>query len=97
MANILFDFDLIYQMQSVDDLYSNFVLCSERLPTEMDALRYYRVVEKEVDGVKKKEYEILWERWFHCYDLGKQVLFPLFVLAMFIHPLNGLLLAEAGD
>ena len=40
----------------------------ERLADERDGLRYY--VEAE-DGIDPKK--ILYQRWFHCKDLGKEL------------------------
>eukprot|EP00911_Craspedida_sp_UC1_P002525 UC1_evm2s1875 len=41
------------------------VIERERLEEESDGLRYYRD--------EPLETEVLWEKWFHCYDLGKQL------------------------
>ena len=40
----------------------------ERLPDERDGLRYY--VESD-DGIDPNK--ILYQRWFHCKDLGKEL------------------------
>ena len=42
----------------------------ERLLEERDGLRYY--VEED-DGKAKSENDILFQRWFHCKDLGKEL------------------------
>lgn len=39
------------------------VMERDRYDTEMDGLRYF------IDGTT----DILWERWFHCTDLGTQL------------------------
>ena len=55
----------MYPLYSLYILYLSLtqVMERERSNDEIDGLRYY------IDGTT----DILWEEWFHCYDLGVQL------------------------